>query len=252
MTSLRHNPRHSRCPDYVRGEAFTLIELLVVISIIALLIALLFPTLGGARAVARQVACLSQMRQIYLAEAMYANDNKDWIVGHDAHDYYAHSHSGHGFPWAGNGHWVREYLATQSVWLCPELSDDYKSVSLQSINSPELGLRAFGTYSIPHNSDKNAPSFPQPSASPFQREALDPNFRTRNWNQPAYRSPLLTETVKFIGRSGYDSGGLFHEGGINIVRRGGEGVFFRSDLLPVPWNSAGEAVMRNLFEEMAP
>jgi len=54
--------------------AFTLIELLVVIAIIALLIAILLPALGKARQSARQVLCLSQMRQLELAHAMYADD----------------------------------------------------------------------------------------------------------------------------------------------------------------------------------
>lgn len=61
-------------------NAFTLIELLVVISIISLLIAILLPVLSSARKAARNVYCLNHLRQIALAQNMYANDNKEYIV----------------------------------------------------------------------------------------------------------------------------------------------------------------------------
>jgi prepilin-type N-terminal cleavage/methylation domain-containing protein/prepilin-type processing-associated H-X9-DG protein len=58
--------------DSHRG--FTLIELLVVIAVIAILAALLFPVFAQARDKAKQTACLSNMKQIGLATAIYAQD----------------------------------------------------------------------------------------------------------------------------------------------------------------------------------
>ncbi len=57
-----------------RGHCgFTLIELLVVVSIIALLISILVPSLGGARRQARQSVCLGQLAQLGVALEIYAN-----------------------------------------------------------------------------------------------------------------------------------------------------------------------------------
>jgi len=66
-------------PKLTRGRSwgFTLIELLVAIAVIALLVGLLLPALGKARASARAVACLSNTRTIALVMQMYAEDDED-------------------------------------------------------------------------------------------------------------------------------------------------------------------------------
>lgn len=70
------------------SRAFTLIELLVVISIIAVLIAIIVPSLSDARATAVSTRCLAAMRDIGVALTGYFQDNEDRFPLSQAHGGY--------------------------------------------------------------------------------------------------------------------------------------------------------------------
>jgi len=87
---------------------FTLVELLVVIAIIAVLAALLLPSLNRARDSAKSIACASNVKQILAGTSIYAQDNRDVIPL--SHGYY--------LPW-----WAQ---------LVPEMGIDYVRGSFSS------------------------------------------------------------------------------------------------------------------------
>ncbi len=64
-----------------RRAAFTLIELLVVVAVIAILIGVLLPALGQARAAAWSIVCQSTQRQLNIGINTYGAENDNWIPG---------------------------------------------------------------------------------------------------------------------------------------------------------------------------
>ncbi len=63
-----------------RTSGFTLIELLVVVAIIAILAALLLPSLSSAKNQAYKIQCLSTLKQFGLGNAMYADSYNNWAI----------------------------------------------------------------------------------------------------------------------------------------------------------------------------
>lgn len=116
--------------DKMRGlprRCFSLVELLVVISIIAILTSLLLPALKKARATTKRIACVSNMKQIGVAQMAYAGDSDEFLPGivrDQAREYTVKTKNK--TSGANPGAWMasgmlneNKYIANQHVLYCP-------------------------------------------------------------------------------------------------------------------------------------
>jgi prepilin-type N-terminal cleavage/methylation domain-containing protein/prepilin-type processing-associated H-X9-DG protein len=145
-----------------KRKGFTLIELLVVVAIIAVLMAILLPSLGRAKANAMRVKCGARLKQWALAINIYAQEYDNWILEKDPA----------GNTWASVG-------ATSVAYYGPELSA--------------------GTPGAMKQLWRACPAFPTPSAVTYAFMAgLDAKFDgsagtiTRFWKSTQVTRPAMT------------------------------------------------------------
>ncbi|MDD2710488.1 MAG: substrate-binding domain-containing protein [Verrucomicrobiae bacterium] len=130
------------CPKTRVSPAFTLVELLVVLAILMVLMGLLSPVLRTARENARQIICMTNLRQFGMATTQYAGDNADcipdiWSYPDCLTNYLGPRMSG---SW-NSGVWKNN---RSSVWVCPTADRNHGYSFTYSINASAAGWQHGG------------------------------------------------------------------------------------------------------------
>ncbi len=118
-----------------RDRAFTLTELLVVLATLGILAVVLLPALASNQpGFTRALQCVNNMRQLGLAESLYANDNHDKLA-------------------SNNDNAASPGSNKSASWVCPDgvtldwtASQKNTNTLYLTVNSPILGIALFGNY----------------------------------------------------------------------------------------------------------
>jgi type II secretory pathway pseudopilin PulG len=138
-TSEDSCPTHEQVSGRASVRAFTLIDVLVSLSVMVVLIGLLLPTLAGVRETTRRVVCSSNIRQLAIGMASFADDNKGNLPLSRS---YAKSLSDASFDptllmtvrlgmpvndWDGLGSlFTHDYLPAPTIFYCPSHQGEHR------------------------------------------------------------------------------------------------------------------------------
>jgi prepilin-type N-terminal cleavage/methylation domain-containing protein/prepilin-type processing-associated H-X9-DG protein len=264
MAMVEYNPKRNA----FRFSAFTLIELLVVVAIIAVLVAILLPSLQRARDVAKAVHCGANLRQIGIAFESYAQDFNDFVPMASDDGSYAWDNGGLGKYIAGSlkvtgvgGNPTTEKVM-MNVFHCPSdkitRPNNSEPRSYSRIVFSPYGTQLAAEYGGIINLDLPYTDY----RKPFSRAGVDDwankflvmewhhqdNIRGNNWS--SFMFGFLYRVIEdaygnmtpMIGRFHYgNSNFLFFDGHVSLIRRNSQSPWADSQY----WSTQDHFWMRN-------
>ncbi|HEX7469851.1 MAG TPA: prepilin-type N-terminal cleavage/methylation domain-containing protein [Verrucomicrobiae bacterium] len=206
-----------------RPQAFTLVELLVVIAVIAILAAMLLPTLARSKASAQRAVCASNLRQLGLATQFYWHDNSG-----DCFRYiFGSTNVGqiYWFGWLGPGaEGQRPFDVTQGA-LFPYLgSGDVKLCPSLNYSLAKFKLKATGAaYGYGYNWYLSVTTTQPPVnvnrlTRPVETALFADAAQVNDFQPPAsHNNPMLEEFYYVDANKSYPNGHFRHSHKANVV-----------------------------------
>jgi prepilin-type N-terminal cleavage/methylation domain-containing protein len=166
-----------------RRKAFTLVELLIVIAVIALLAALLLSALAGAKLQAQQTQCVSNLKQMCLAQRLYYEDF-GYFQGLGV-DFFAATEGDPSWVWL-----LSPYGLDERVRLCPAATDTNALANLIfGISSPSGGLPSLEAGSVGDAAHAWSFVIPDPGAPQITNQLVASSYAFNAWLNPSDASP---------------------------------------------------------------
>jgi prepilin-type N-terminal cleavage/methylation domain-containing protein/prepilin-type processing-associated H-X9-DG protein len=171
---------------FSRHRGFTLVELLVVSAVVSVIAALLLPALIAARAAPKSSVCISNLKQLYAACAMYASDYNGYLPPYQ-NQIGVSVYAGPGQPYYKVPDKAEElvqslepYVKTADIWFCPS---DYLARS----DSTEGMLRhRFSSY----KTDVFLGAWPVHGALSIEGTLRSPDGLSENTDRPFLKDEL--------------------------------------------------------------
>lgn len=171
-----------------KHHAFTLIEVLVVVAIIALLIAILLPSLRRARDGARATVCGCNLHQLGVAQVMYASEHKDYLAP----------------PEGGATTWWHSYLKKYLANTSAPTKEGQESKSLMCPVTKIVDRKPPSEYFIAGTADHAWKSWVDPNpAAGFNFEGAA-SYGINGWAQPGgYFASIFKDSGYFFTKIDY-------------------------------------------------